>query len=115
MIWPFKKKTKAAKISANVRCEIVDVSEVSISCPGNPLPYDDGPLIICKSKNGPSFGKIVEFGNIKKPYWFQFWKKKKYIEDVKEDKRKLFEMFGGPPKIEESCKFCEQGNVISTI
>lgn len=92
---------KVKKYYPAVRVEIKNISTV---IPRNVKKGVSRLIVVGNSEEGIGFGNIVEFGNIKKPLWFQFWKKKAYLKAVEEDKRRFKEIFGGPSKIDSIIK-----------
>lgn len=65
---------------------LVKISDVTITPTGFGTP-----LII---SDNPYPGKIETYGDIKRPRWFQFWKKKQYLADMEAEKQRMFDDFG---------------------
>lgn len=91
---------KRKKYSANVRVEIKHCASV--------IPNDKDCALVVPSEKGPEF-KTVTFGNVKKPFWFQFWKKKEYQELMKIELEKMKEFMGPPSDVIELLKKATKG------
>ena len=91
---------KRKKYSANVRVEIKHCTSVVLD--------NKNCALVASSKTGPKF-KTVTFGDVKKPYWFQFWKKKEYQELMKIELEKMKEFMGPPSDVIELLKKATKG------
>ena len=82
------------QINSSVTCKTTNASRIKQGeLSGKPLILSHNPW---KNAQPP-----VIFFDIKKPKWWQFWKKKEYLKAIENEEKRLREFLGGPSKLAE--------------